>query len=925
MKAGKPVRMLSLGLLTMSFLAACGSSDPQTLVTSAKDYLAKKDDKAAVIQLKNALVKNPEMPEARYLLGKTLLETGDASGAEIELRKADALHYDPNKLTPTLAKALLETGQPQKVTALSTKDLTDAAALAELETSVGIAYAMQGDLTKARQFVDEALKTKPDYGPAMVAKARLDLAGKDVDGSMAMLDGALKTNPGDYEALTLKGNILNSQGQTDQAIAMYQKALQSKPDYVPASSALVTLYFRENKLDAAGKQIEAMKKAAPNNLQTAMLEAVYDFQKQDYTKARDIVEKIQRGIPNDPRILTLAGAIQMKLNSFLQAEDSFKRASSLSPGAVAPRRLLAELYLRNNMPAKALDEIEPLLKNADNDPGLLMIAGTAYLQTGNALLANDYFTRAAKLQPANKSIQVESALSQLALGQKDSGYATLEQVAGSDKGTNADMVLIATAIRQKEYDRAMQAIDNLEKKMPNSPIPNALRGTAMMDKGDFSSARVYLQKALAIKPDYFPVVANLAAMDIREKKYDDAKARYEALLKIQPGNLQALLSLASLEQQTGGTSAQVEDLLTKAVKGNPKEPVARLALIKFYMNAKNPKKAVAVAQDAVTAIPDRPDLLDALSRAQFANGQSTDALATYGRVIKAAPNSAASYLGLADLQMATKQKDAAIQSLNKSLDIKNDFLPAQEGLISIYLKDKNYSSAMDIVRSIQKQLPAQAVGSVLEGDVHGAQQQWGAAATSYHMALAKQADSELAIKYHFALVKAGKAKEADAFVNTWLSAHGSDDKFRLYMAQNALNSSNLGGAVSQYQAILKLEPNNIIVLNNLAWAMGQMNNPQALGYAEQAYKLAPKQPQIMDTLAMLVAKQGDTTRAIGILRDALAITPDAHDIQLDLAKVYLQAHKQDDARTILNELDKLGNSFASNQEVKKLLATGFKP
>ena len=66
--------VLALGL----GLAGCGADNPEALLASARDYLAKNDPKAAVIQLKNALQKNPEMSEVRLLLGQALLRTGDA-------------------------------------------------------------------------------------------------------------------------------------------------------------------------------------------------------------------------------------------------------------------------------------------------------------------------------------------------------------------------------------------------------------------------------------------------------------------------------------------------------------------------------------------------------------------------------------------------------------------------------------------------------------------------------------------------------------------------------------------------------------------------------------------------------------------------------------------------------------------------------
>ena len=48
------------------------ADDPEALVASAKALLAKNDNSAAIIQLKNALQKDPDIAEARFLLGKAL-------------------------------------------------------------------------------------------------------------------------------------------------------------------------------------------------------------------------------------------------------------------------------------------------------------------------------------------------------------------------------------------------------------------------------------------------------------------------------------------------------------------------------------------------------------------------------------------------------------------------------------------------------------------------------------------------------------------------------------------------------------------------------------------------------------------------------------------------------------------------------------
>src|SRR6185369_16056659 len=92
-------------------LAACSGKTPEALVTSAKEFLAKNDVNAAIIELKNALQKNPDLPEARFLLGRALLDRDDPAGAEIELRKASDLKRPDDEVLPLLSKALLLQGK----------------------------------------------------------------------------------------------------------------------------------------------------------------------------------------------------------------------------------------------------------------------------------------------------------------------------------------------------------------------------------------------------------------------------------------------------------------------------------------------------------------------------------------------------------------------------------------------------------------------------------------------------------------------------------------------------------------------------------------------------------------------------------------------------------------------------------------------
>ena len=115
------------------------------------------------MQLKSALQESPDSGEARYLLGRTLLDTDDASGAEVELRKAAALEYAPVLVASALAQALLRQGHAHQGTeAYDAMALSDAAANADLKTTAALAWLRRGNAEKA----DEALAAAQASSPA---------------------------------------------------------------------------------------------------------------------------------------------------------------------------------------------------------------------------------------------------------------------------------------------------------------------------------------------------------------------------------------------------------------------------------------------------------------------------------------------------------------------------------------------------------------------------------------------------------------------------------------------------------------------------------------------------------------------------------------------------------------------------------------
>ncbi len=905
-------------LLGLALAAGCGDS-PEALLASAKDYLAKNDHAAATIQLKNALAQNPNSAEARFLLGRALLDGGDPAAAEVELRKAVELQFAADQAVPALARALLAQGQFKKLDELAQTPVATPAGRADLKTSVGQSLILQGRFDAARAAFEEAIAARGDYAPALLGLARLKAGANDLAGARAIADDVLARDEGNANAWLFKADLLRAEGKTAEAAAAYEKGVAIEPRALTAHAALIMIRLRDGKPELADRQLEAMQKAAAQHPLTHYMRGLVAYSRKDLPAARTAIELVLKAQPDNPQGLQLAGLIAYDSRSDIQAQEFLRKALHQAPGLDFARRTLVLSYLRSGQPNKALEALQPVLQGSETRAAWLPLAGNAHLQSGDTKAAVEYFRRAAQADPANKQTRTALALARMRSGQAEAAFADLEQIAAEDTGVAADMALIAASIRDRQFDQALKAIASLEKKQPDDPTPHNLRGGALLGKGDREAARKSFEKALSLNAAYLPAATALAQMDLAAQKPEDARKRFESVLAKEPENVQALLALAELQARAGAKPDEIAAQIGKAIAAAPGEPAPRLALIGLHVRNQENRKALTAVQDALAVIPDRPELLDAAGQVYRLNGDIQQALATYGRLISLLPTAAHPYLRMAEIQAGANNREGARNSLNKGLALQPDSLPMQRALILLDVDDKKFDAALAKSRAIQKAQPKLGVGYLLEGDVHAIDQAWGAAAAAYRAGLKAAPGADLAQRLHTVLLRDGKSGEADRFAESWLKSHPADNAFRLFLAESATQRKDHAAAAAQYRKLLAAQPENPILLNNLAWSLGQLKDPQALALAEQSNRLAPNQPAIMDTLGMLLVDKGETARGLELLVKALELAPQAHAIRLNYARALIGAGRKAEAKQALETLAKLGDPFPQQDEVAALL------
>jgi tetratricopeptide (TPR) repeat protein len=129
-------------------------------------------------------------------------------------------------------------------------------------------------------------------------------------------------------------------------------------------------------------------------------------------------------------------------------------------------------------------------------------------------------------------------------------------------------------------------------------------------------------------------------------------------------------------------------------------------------------------------------------------------------------------------------------------------------------------------------------------------------------------------------------------------------------------------ASKRYRAVLDVDGDNIIALNNLAYnlAVREKKPGDALPLAQRAYTLSRGSGVIADTLAWVHHLLGNDAEAARYVQEALKGAADNADVQLHAAVVLAEGGQVDAAKKALARAVELDPKVAEREEAKALRA-----
>jgi len=369
-------------------------------------YLSFLQAQNAPAQKRRALLTRLIQNQPRSINGRVALMAAQVDAGELQnavTTAQEGLATDPEN--PILLRAA---GAAQLASGNSAQAVATFAKLAKLQPSspipqVLLAYAdvKANDDQHALEALDRALTLKPDYLPAQIAAAQINLRLKNVDAALEIARSIQRQRSKSADGYLIEANILRNQkrwAEADRVLkrglehgswstlainrhglllqsGQAQKAKEFANEWLAANpkDASFRVYLAQAAQSAgeyaeAAKQYERALTLAPNDA-VVLNNLAWSAGKNRDPKALEYAERANKLAPNTPEIMDTLGGLLAEKGELVRATELLRKAVELAPQADAIRLNLAKALLRSGDKQGARKELDQLAKRGTQFAG----------------------------------------------------------------------------------------------------------------------------------------------------------------------------------------------------------------------------------------------------------------------------------------------------------------------------------------------------------------------------------------------------------------------------------------------------------------------------------------------------------------------------------------------------------------------------
>ncbi len=377
-------------------------------------------------------------------------------------------------------------------------------------------------------------------------------------------------------------------------------------------------------------------------------------------------------------------------------------------------------------------------------------------------------------------------------------------------------------------------------------------------KGEYAAAIPEWEKALAMSPGDARALNNFGQTLEHTGKTEEAIAEFRKAVEAKPLYPEAQSNLAIALASIGRLTEAVEHFKL-AIETNPGYAEAHSNLGHVLAEQGRIPAAIEEYEEALRINPDYAEAHNNLGFALASAGKLDEAVAQYNQAIASDPKYAHAYnnLGLA-LAIEGKMDDAA-GNFAKAVELDPAYGSA-EGNLGKALLEKNNPTASDVDAAVGHLKKALELGP-----------ETAEAQTNLGLGLAEKGQVDEAI---------GHFERALEIQPGFADAHS-------YLGTALVMKGKKAEAEKHWRLALKTEPDNVKVLNDLAWLLSTSadaalrNGGEAVALAGRAVELTRgHEPMLLGTLAAAYAEAGQFDKAVDAEQHAAELARQRGDARL---------------------------------------------
>lgn len=912
-------RTIGFSILLCLLVACGGTESEEALIARATESLRDGRINAAIIDAKSALQQNPRNREARRVLGEAYLGQRNFEAAIAELERALPAGYrgDENltsafdsagsgaqgegadgarqntaadiQAVVVYAQALVEAGRFDQLF-----ELHNAADLPAVEddpqylAAVARALVQTGDTAEAQAMLEPALTAAPGDQYVQLSKAIVDVrSGVPIEDVRRAVQQLVDTHPYNDDAWGLLAELARLSGDTAGAVDAFTQAVKLNRFRLGDRLNLLALRLEQEDFEGARTDIESLEKIIPDHPGVSFAKARLLLEASDFEAALNELNNVLAAAPSHGPSLYLAGMVNAREGNLSTALRQLQRYLQSQPDNLTARQQLANLHLQLDDPRAAEIVAREILEEDSMDIPALRILAVALSLQGLHVESAQAFQQVATLQPDAADARVGLGTAQLRAGNLDSGISELEAALAlepDDAALNERLINVYLAAGQLERARDLAAAYIARE--PENARAHLLVGRISLQAREVDSAKASFSRALELEPTNVDALGGLAATALLNEDIDSARGYFQEALSASPDNLSVLMNLAIIEEASGNLDA-MRSALEQAVAAHPRVLAPRLALARFRLSDGQASEAVELLQGMVAEHPDVRALHEVLARARLAVGDAASALPNAAALVRLAPEAVPALLLAARVEQAAGRLEQARAHLELILDRQAGNNEARGLLVDNLLSSGELEAAEGEIAKLPEDIVQRPPVQVVLGRIELARGQFADAEARFQKAHSEAPSAAYAGWLAAAQWQGGHRETSMATLGDWLKSHPDDLGIRNELANRYLSLGEEPMALSQFNLLLERLPDNPVILNNVAWLERESDPARALELIRRADELAPDNPQIKDTYAIVELANGNVGSAKEKIEEALTLAPGNAQIELNRARVLL--------------------------------------